>query len=1140
MERLEAALQAVGIASMRLRTSHAFHSPMMEGAVEPLVRAIRNVPRSQPRIPYISNLTGTWLQDGEATDPAYWGAHLRHTVRFADGVATLLAEHSPLCIEVGPGRSLSRLVRRHPRWRPATVAVSSLPSQADAGSEAETVLGALGELWVAGAAVDWRTVSAGERRRRIPMPPYPFERQRFVAPRRGTTGNGAAPPAIGAGVRSGSSPAGRGVGDWLYTPTWTRSLLPGSPAPAHGPWLVLADQRGVGDALARGLTERGHDVVMVRRLDPAAASAERPRAGDSDDLAIDPRDAGAFGRILGLLEERGGAPAHIVHLWSIDDPATDGPCQDFDAYAFRTAQEGGLSSVLALARAVVGARVAPRITLITDQAHDVTGDEALRPECATLLGIRHVLPQEHPGLRCFGVDVVAPAPGAAPDRRLVDQLVAELEAAASDPVVAYRGGYRWRADVERFTAASGTETLLRARGVYVVTGGLGRIGRKLATHLARRWQASVVLVGRHVPEGADRAALVAEIERLGGQVLLSEGDAGDPGHLRAIARLAEERFGPVNGVIHAAGATGAAGFGPALSTGEARCQAHFHPKVDGVLAIDEVFGRRGLDFVLLFSSLSTVLGGLGFGAYAAANAVLDTYASLRDRAGPTTWLSVAWAGWSLGPAPDGRPGQPTIDPDEGMEAFDLLCRGRPPARVIVAAGSLPERIANWISAPAEAGTRPEPGGGAPEVPGAGPSPGPGGGHARPDLEASYVPPRTELERGVAAVWEQLFGIEGIGILDDFFELGGHSLLAIQLIARLRDTFGVDLPVKELFDDPTVAGLAGSIGVLQRDRQDPAMRLAAALELVEGLSESEVAALLDDSPEASPPSVRPAGRSRLAAGDASPASPPAIGPAPRGTEETSNDAVRRFYDAVNARLDVIEAGRYSMFLNFGYADDGTPGSTAARLPAHLFNRNSVRLVLETVGGTDLAGTQVLDVGCGRGGTLDTLRTYCDPHTLVGLDLSAAAIAFCCRTHRDPSLRFLVADAARLPFAEGSFDAVTNIESSHTYPDIDRFCAEVHRVLSPGGILLYADLVPAERLPQRLRSLSEAGLRLEGSRDITRNVLAACDKTAVQRLAAFGTGNDARTMDNFLAVPGSKVYEDMASGRSIYGIWRARKP
>ncbi|HSS52856.1 MAG TPA: class I SAM-dependent methyltransferase, partial [Thermoanaerobaculia bacterium] len=153
---------------------------------------------------------------------------------------------------------------------------------------------------------------------------------------------------------------------------------------------------------------------------------------------------------------------------------------------------------------------------------------------------------------------------------------------------------------------------------------------------------------------------------------------------------------------------------------------------------------------------------------------------------------------------------------------------------------------------------------------------------------------------------------------------------------------------------------------------------------------------------------------------------------------------------------------------------------------------------------------------------------------------AAIAFCSRTQLDPSARFLVADAERLPFAEGSFDAVTNVESSHTYPGIDRFYAEVHRVLASGGVFLYADLVAAERLPQRLRSLSDAGLRLESSRDITCNVLVACDETAVRRLAAFGTGNDARTMDNFLAVPGSKVYEDMASGRSMYGIWRVRKP
>jgi SAM-dependent methyltransferase len=158
-------------------------------------------------------------------------------------------------------------------------------------------------------------------------------------------------------------------------------------------------------------------------------------------------------------------------------------------------------------------------------------------------------------------------------------------------------------------------------------------------------------------------------------------------------------------------------------------------------------------------------------------------------------------------------------------------------------------------------------------------------------------------------------------------------------------------------------------------------------------------------------------------------------------------------------------------------------------------------------------------------------------VTGVDLSSAAIAFCRGAHRHPRVGFEVGDAEHLPSADGSFDVVTNLESSHTYPNLRAFYAEVARVLVKGGTFLYADLLPVPRWLEVRALLGPLGLKIENDRDITPNVLTSCDEVAVTRAAAFGGSNAA--IDNFLAVPGSMVYEQMRSGAWEYRILRATR-
>jgi acyl transferase domain-containing protein len=178
---LEGQLRDRGITGRRLPVSHAFHSAMVEPALPGLVEHIRQTNRAAPTIPFLSNVTGAWITPDEATDPHYWARHARQTVRFTEGVNCLLGDPRRILLEVGPGQTLSTLVRLHPAKAQDQLALPSLPRPDDAGGDIAQLMDALGRLWLSGVEVDWPAIHAHHRRQRVPLPPYPFQRQRYWA-----------------------------------------------------------------------------------------------------------------------------------------------------------------------------------------------------------------------------------------------------------------------------------------------------------------------------------------------------------------------------------------------------------------------------------------------------------------------------------------------------------------------------------------------------------------------------------------------------------------------------------------------------------------------------------------------------------------------------------------------------------------------------------------------------------------------------------------------------------------------------------------------------------------------------------------------------------------------------------------------
>lgn len=768
IDELEREWASLGIVSRRLVVSHAFHSALLEPVQADFEVALRKLSLGEPSIPFISNVTGGWITAGQARSPAYWVEQLRMPVRFSDGVQVLLDGQDCVVLEVGPGRTLGGLVRRHPACGEGRVVLATQAPANRPDQQAEAFVGCLARLWVSGIELDDSPAGAGGRRVRLPG--YPFERHSYWIDAAGEALSGVAAPMPPAAVKP------CGLEDWFHVPVWNRSPLPAAAHDGQGAVLLLSDGSPLAAAMAARFAALGLSVALLER---GAAYADlggqrhAARATSAEDLGL----------ALAAIQAQIGPVSRICHLWNLG--AVTHPEQE-------------LHSLLALVQALDAtpkARAAMwEMTVCVDGLENVSGAEAVMPGKALLRGPCLVLPQEFPGAACRIVDVVVPD-NAETAKRLAAQLVDEVLSDGTDSLVAWRGRSRWVRAFRQARMGEPSGYRLRAGGVYVITGGLGGIGLAIARYLAAHWQARLVLIGRR-SAGEAEAGLIRPLEALGAQVLTVAADVSDLAALRNALTLAERRFGALHGVIHAAGE-----FEPRMmveSDPDQTARA-LSAKVMGTDVLCEALDARALDFLMLCSSLAGTLGGLGRAAYASANAYLDAVAQSRDGSRGYPVFSVAWDGWrgvGMGAGvtlPEGV----GIDPDRGAQAFARIVDGEAQPLTLVVTTNLDNRLAG-LSASLEEWRDAAP----PQRV----------GYPRPSLQTAYAAPSGELAEGLAAIWGEWLGLTPVGIHDNFFELGGDSLLAIRLCGQIGATYGVAMHPAEFLRTPTIAAMAELIEV----------------------------------------------------------------------------------------------------------------------------------------------------------------------------------------------------------------------------------------------------------------------------------------------------------------------------------------
>jgi hypothetical protein len=388
------------------------------------------------------------------------------------------------------------------------------------------------------------------------------------------------------------------------------------------------------------------------------------------------------------------------------------------------------------------------------------------------------------------------------DSSLARRLTAEA-AATGGSVIAYRGAHRWVQAFEPYPLPAGNAPI-RAGGVYVITGGSGQIGQAIARWLARTAGVRLALISRSAP-----AAAGFESPSTGsGRRLTLAADVADAAQLQAALDTVRAQWGRIDGVFHAAGWVGEGAFAGLHEITPEHLARHLAPKRRGTANLAAALAGHAPDFVALISSLSSILGGLGYAAYAAANACLDAHAAQQG------WLSINFDGWG----DDGH----ALTLEEGIDALGRILAHGLTGQILVSATDLGDRLARWAS-PGFAGGRDPSGVSQP--------------HDRPAISTNYTAPRNEIEQAIARIWGDLLGIAQVSAHDNFFDLGGHSLLAIQAASRLRVALNVNVPVQAFFEAQTVAELAATLA--------PAGEVDALAALMGGLSAEEIRALLEE-------------------------------------------------------------------------------------------------------------------------------------------------------------------------------------------------------------------------------------------------------------------------------------------------------
>ncbi len=801
VEDFEKSLKSAKHICMRLEAYYGIHSHLMQPIVEKFTKVMETISLNPPEIAFISNMSGYWITEEEAMDPAYWAKQLTQTVCFSKGINEILNEDALTLIEVGPDRSLSALLRNFVNRDSQHSIFNIIRNPQENVSDTYYLLTRLGQFWASGYIIDWKQLYNNEIRHRLALPVYPFERQNFHLREN--------PFSILQDKRNNKKLLSKkaDMANWFYVQLWQQSVLLSDKQKfiAGLSWLIFANRDKVGAKLVEELKGQKQKVITVFHGDKFSQLS-------SNEFEINIVNTADYIRLFKIFSNENQQFDKIIHLWSMPANSSDRSENNIPIN-----REDNFYSLLNIIQTSRSYKIYNRLQLglIIPQVFSITGEEALYPEYSLLYGLGLVVPQEYPDIDCFTLDLEIPeTENEQTCTEISSQILEFFLCQQSESLISYRNNIRWKPLYQpvKLKKELIQENLFKKNGVYVITGGAGKIGWIISEYLAQTYQAKVIIIQRSFPvksewdrwlksnhEDNTISIMINNMQKLeqeGAQFEIYQSDITNEKRMKVIFTSIDQHHQMINGVIHCAGNMGDHFFNTIDNLDKTQCQVIFAPKIEGVMILERILENRKLDFCLLMSSTASILGGIGFAAYAAANIFMDAFTAKHNKYSDQKWTIVNWESWygkyEERLISNSSIGELKMSPEEGLDAFQRVISTKKFLQIIHSPGDLEVRLEQWTKFNND--TRDT-------------------GHSikkkikkrlSPQSIANFEKPSNEIEKQITQIWENFLGIENIGIHDNFFELGATSLTLIRIKTLIEEELTVTIPIVDMFAFPTIS------------------------------------------------------------------------------------------------------------------------------------------------------------------------------------------------------------------------------------------------------------------------------------------------------------------------------------------------
>jgi len=789
INNLHSFLESESIESRILHIDFPSHSPLMSGAVNELDIVLDSITHNEAEIPVLRNLDCRFTDKGEILPKSYWKEHLLNPVRFSEGISGLASDSNPLLlIEAGPGSVLSTFIKNISAAENKFTAVNVIPHPKEETEFNRYFYEKIAVLWCLGVPLNWNNIIENKPGRRTSLPTYRFDKIIYSTDRL---------------LRKETDirPAG-----WYYIKQWKQSPAPEVTIKPNDKLLIFAGNDELTSLIKAKYAD--NNVKIVNTGDCFSQMADKP-------YCINPAAEEDYFTLFEQLVKEGFVPDKVLHTIA---SGTNKSELNYEELINR--QSVSFMSLIYIAKAASANSIENlSIAVVTGSLSDITGTEEINTTDSPLLSAVKVIPQEYAGFKtiCIELDY---------DIRhnnlnyYADAVYRELNYELSDETgsqhIAYRNKKRWSPWLENkgMSVSIGTKPVFKKNGVYIVTGGAGNVGSVISSYLSEKYQPVLIITGRtKLPEspepkdvipGSSQDKIISRLkifENAGAAVHYISADVSEINEMEKAFKYALDNYGHIDGIIHNAAATDDSSISVPLNRLTINSlERQFSVKVKGLLNIAELSKKYNPGTVIVSSSVSSLLGGIGFAAYSAANTVVESFVTHKNKEGNIRWFALVWDGWFfedyLSSMYEG-PRNTAITSEDGIKILSETDYDFGFDSVIISKRNLNSEIKKWLGnlykdthTEKETNKRYK---------------------DRPFLLTAYKKPADKIQQAVCEIWEEFFGISGIGINDHFFELGGDSLKATSVISVIHKKLGVKIPLAEFLKTPTIKNISVLVG-----------------------------------------------------------------------------------------------------------------------------------------------------------------------------------------------------------------------------------------------------------------------------------------------------------------------------------------